>query len=79
MKKQTMAIAVHWGLQVQSLQVQSMRILTDFIFLFLFFILLAVWMVGWLAFHVAAGGIHLLLVLAVVFLIIHIFRGGAAV
>jgi uncharacterized membrane protein (DUF485 family) len=74
-----MAIAVHWGLQVQSLQVQSMRILTDFIFLFLFFILLAVWMVGWLAFHVAAGGIHLLLVLAVVFLIIHIFRGGAAV
>jgi hypothetical protein len=73
-----MATAVHYMLQVQSLQVQSMRILADFIFLFLFFILLAVWLVGWLAFHVAAGGIHLLLVLAVVFLIIHIFRGGAA-
>ena len=55
-----------------------MRILTDFIFLFLFFVLLAVWAVGWLAFHVAAGGIHLLLVLAVVFLLIHLFRGGAS-
>jgi hypothetical protein len=68
-----MATAVHWWLQAE-----SMRILADFIFLFLFFILLAVWLVGWLAFHVAAGGIHLLLVLAVVFLIIHLFRGGAA-
>lgn len=55
-----------------------MRILADFLFLFLFFILLAVWLVGWLAFHVAAGGIHLFLVLAVVFLLIHLFRGGSA-
>jgi hypothetical protein len=67
------AIAVH-----SPMQAEPMRILTDFIFLFLFFILLAVWLVGWLAFHVAAGGIHLLLVLALVFLIIHIFRGRSA-
>ncbi len=55
-----------------------MRILAEVLFLFLFFILLAVWLVGWLAFHVAAGGIHLFLVLAVVFLLIHLFRGGSA-
>ncbi len=55
-----------------------MRILTDFIFLVLFFFLMAVWLVAWLAFHIAAGGIHLLLVLAVVFLVIHLMRGGAA-
>jgi hypothetical protein len=55
-----------------------MRILTDFIFLFLFFILVVIWLVSWAAFHVAAGGIHLLLVLAIVFLVIHLMRGGRA-
>ncbi|HLG98311.1 MAG TPA: lmo0937 family membrane protein [Bryobacteraceae bacterium] len=51
----------------------------DFMFLILFFILLGVWFTGWLAFHVAGGMIHLLLVLAVVFLIIHFFtRRGVA-
>jgi hypothetical protein len=54
-----------------------MRIFTDFIFLLLFFVFLAVWAVGWLAFHAVAGGIHLLLLLAVIFLVIHLFRGGA--
>jgi Flp pilus assembly protein TadB len=50
--------------------------LRDFLFLMLFFIFLAIWLVGWVAFHVAAGGIHLLLALAVIFLLIHLFRGG---
>ena len=55
-----------------------MRILTDFIFLFLFFLLVGVWLLAWLAFHIAAGGIHLLLVIAIVFLLIHLVRGGPA-
>jgi len=52
-----------------------MRILTDFIFLILFFFLATVWLVAWLAFHVASGGIHILIGLAVVFLVIHLIRG----
>jgi hypothetical protein len=56
-----------------------MRVLAaDFAFLLLFFFLLAVWAVSWLAFHVASGGIHILLGLAVVFLVIHLARGAAA-
>ena len=47
------------------------------IFLVLFFfVLLAVWSVSWLAFHVAGGLIHLLLIVAVVSLILHLFRGA---
>lgn len=48
----------------------------DFLFLILFFMLLGVWMVSWLAFHVAGGMIHLLLILAVIMLVIHLFSGG---
>jgi uncharacterized membrane protein (DUF485 family) len=51
----------------------------DFIFLVLFFVLLGVWLVGWLAFHVAGGLIHLLLIIAVISLVIHLFRGRPAV
>jgi len=47
----------------------------DFLFLILFFILLGMWVVGWLAFHIAGGLIHLLLLIAVIFLIVHLFRG----
>lgn len=46
----------------------------DFIFLLMFFVLLIVWFVAWVAFHVVAGGIHLILLLAVIFLILHLFR-----
>lgn len=56
-----------------------MRLLTDFLFLFLFFILVAGWLIAWAAFHIAGGGIHLLLVLAVVFLIVHFVRGRRTV
>jgi uncharacterized membrane protein (DUF485 family) len=42
-----------------------------FIFLILFFILLATWAAGWAAFHVAGGLIHLLVVFAVISLVLH--------
>ena len=51
-----------------------MRLLTDFIFLVLFFVLLVGWLLAWAAFHVAGGLIHLLLVIAVISLIIHFLR-----
>jgi len=55
-----------------------MRVLTDFIFLVLFFVALAAWLVFWAALHVAGGAIHLLLVIAVIFLVMHFFRGARA-
>jgi hypothetical protein len=44
-------------------------------FLALFVILLIIWLGAWLAFHVAGGLIHILLLLAVISLILHFFRG----
>jgi hypothetical protein len=55
-----------------------MRAIGDFIFLVTFFILLAVWLVGWFAFHIAGGAIHLLLVVAIISLVVHLFRGRSA-
>jgi uncharacterized protein DUF5670 len=49
-----------------------------FIFLILFFLLLMTWVVGFVAFHVAGGLIHLLLVVAVIFLILHVVMGRRA-
>ena len=43
-------------------------------FLALFVILLVLWLLGFLAFHVAGGLIHLLLVIAVIFLVVHLLR-----
>jgi hypothetical protein len=48
----------------------------DFVFLVLFFMLLGIWAVSWLAFHVAGGFIHILLILALISLVIHLFRGS---
>jgi hypothetical protein len=48
-------------------------------FLILFFVLLVIWLVGFAAFHVAGGLIHLLLILAVISIIVHFFRGRRAV
>jgi len=48
-------------------------------FLILFFVLLIAWLVGFAAFHVAGGLIHLLLILAVISIIAHFFRGRSAV
>jgi hypothetical protein len=51
----------------------------NFLFLVLFFVLLGVWLMGWLAFHIAGGLIHLLLIVAVISLILHLFRGTRSV
>jgi hypothetical protein len=56
-----------------------MHLFRDAILLVLFFVVLAFWLVAWAAFHVAGGGIHLLLVLAVIFLIGHFMRGRRAI
>jgi hypothetical protein len=54
-----------------------MRLLTDFFFLFLFFVLVVAWLMAWAAFHIAGGAIHLLLIVAVISLLIHFVRGNS--
>ena len=44
-------------------------------FLAVFVILLVMWLMGLFAFHVAGGLIHLLLIIAVISLVVHLFRG----
>ena len=44
-------------------------------FLTLFAILLVMWLLGFFAFHVAGGLIHVLLVIAVISLVVHFLRG----
>ena len=44
----------------------------------LFVILLVMWLLGFFAFHVAGGLIHILLVVAVISLVVHLFRGRSA-
>ena len=41
-------------------------------------ILAVLWALGFLAFHVASGLIHILLILAVIALIVHFVRGRGA-
>ncbi len=55
-----------------------MRMMGDFLFLILFFVLLGVWFVMWIGMHVAGGLIHLLLIIAVISLVMHLFRGRRA-
>jgi hypothetical protein len=47
-------------------------------FLILFVILLAMWLMGLFAFHVAGGLIHLLLIIAVISLVVHFVKGRSA-
>jgi hypothetical protein len=54
---------------------KMLRLLGDFIFLVLFFVFVAGWLLAWAAFHVAGGMIHILLILAAIFLIVHLFQG----
>ena len=42
-------------------------------------VLFVLWLLGFLAFHVTGGFIHILLVLAVIALVIHLFRGRSAI
>ena len=44
-------------------------------FLTLFVVLLVMWLLGFFAFHVASGLIHILLIIAVISLLFHLFRG----
>jgi hypothetical protein len=43
-------------------------------FLALFVVLLLIWLTGFVVYHVAGGLIHLVLLLAVILLILHLFR-----
>ncbi len=49
------------------------------IFLILFVVLLVAWILGFAAFHIAGGLIHLLLIVALIFLVLHFVRGRTAV
>jgi hypothetical protein len=39
-------------------------------------VLIVLWLLGFLAFHVSAGMIHILLVVGVVLLVLHFIRGS---
>ena len=43
-------------------------------FLTLFVVLLVMWLLGFFAFHFAGGLIHILLIIAVISLVLHLFR-----
>ena len=45
----------------------------------LFLVLFVLWLLGFFAFHVAGGLIHLLIIVAVIALIAHLFRGRRVV
>jgi bacteriorhodopsin len=47
-------------------------------FLTLFVILMVMWLLGFFAFHVAGGLIHILLIVAVISLVAHLFMGRSA-
>ena len=46
----------------------------DFIFLILALLFFGIWLVSWVAFHIAGGLIHLLLVVGVIALVVHFVR-----
>jgi hypothetical protein len=44
-------------------------------FIALFAVLLIIWLLAWLAFHVTSGLIHILAVVALISLVFHFIRG----
>ena len=42
-------------------------------------VLIVLWLLGFLAFHVSSGLIHVLLVIGIVVLILHFLRGRSAI
>jgi len=40
-------------------------------------VLIVLWLLGFLAFHVSTGFIHVLLIIGIVMLLLHFFRGRA--
>jgi hypothetical protein len=65
-------------LQILTPSVERKKSVRDFIFLILAVFLFVIWIVSWLAFHVAGGLIHILLVIAIISLIVHFFRRSTA-
>ena len=47
-------------------------------FIAIFGVLLVLWLLGFFAFHVAGGLIHLLIIIAVISLVVHFVRGRSA-
>ena len=70
---------MNWSERMHHGCVGGLLKLRNGILLVLFFVLLFAWILGWAAFHIASGAIHLLLVLAVIVLVAHFFRGRRAV
>jgi uncharacterized protein DUF5670 len=46
-----------------------------YLVLVLAFIFFIIWIISFLAFHVASGLIHILLVIAIILFVLHFFRG----
>jgi len=42
-------------------------------------VLIVLWLLGFFAFHVSTGLIHILLVIGIVVLLVHLFRGRSAI
>jgi hypothetical protein len=42
-------------------------------------VLIVLWLLGFFAFHVSTGLIHILLVIGIVMLLLHLFRGRSAI
>jgi uncharacterized membrane protein len=68
-------LETNYHLQQSNLQERDMRFIGDFFFLMLFFVLIGVWLVMWIGLHIAGGMIHLLLIIAAISLVLHLFRG----
>jgi hypothetical protein len=50
-----------------------------YLFLILGFLFVGVWLAAWLAFHIASGAVHLLLVIGLIGLVLHFVRGRSSV
>ena len=57
----------------QTGQETNVRLIGDFLFLILFFLLIGLWLMMWIGFHLVGGVIHLLLIIAAISLIVHLF------
>jgi hypothetical protein len=42
-------------------------------------VLIVLWLLGFFAFHVSSGVVHILLIIGIVMLVMHFFRGRRAV
>ena len=63
---------------MSNVQETHVRLIGDFLFLILFFMLIGVWLVMWIGLHLAGGLIHLVLIIAVISLVLHLVRGRSA-